>query len=109
MAPISTDREDKDVSSHADLAVAAPPQGFVALPIFILRRQDGIYIALPALDSTAHFAKFVEEVFGGDFYFADLDYACLEKMLYESSVEERVKLIRNLETVGREPMLKLAS
>jgi uncharacterized protein (DUF342 family) len=109
MAPTPTDREGKDVSSHAALTVAAPPQEYVALPIFILRQRDGIYVALPALDSTAHFVKFVEDVFASDHYFADLDYACLEKMLYESSIEERVKLIRDLEIVGREPMLKLAS
>ena len=109
MAPISTDREDPDVSSHAGLADAALPQEFAALPIFILRQRDGIYVALPALDSTAHFIKFVDDVFAADHYFADLDYVCLEKMLYESPLEERVKLIRSLEAVGREPMLRLAS
>ena len=109
MEPYPTDHEDKDVSSHAALTVAAQPQEFVALPIFILRQRDGIYVALPALDSTAHFIKFVEEVFASGHYFADLEYNCLEKMLYESSIEERVKLMRELENVGREPMLKLAS
>ena len=108
MAPTPTDREGMGVNSPAALPDAAP-QEYVALPIFILRQRDGIYVALPALDSTAHFVKFVDEVFSSDYYFADLDYACLEKMLYESSIEERVKLMRDLEKVGREPTLKLAS
>ena len=109
MAQTPTGGEGKDMSSHAALASVVPPQEFVALPIFILRQRDGIHVALPALDSTAHFVKFVDDVFSGGYYFADLDYACLEKMLYESSLEERVKLMRDLEKVGREPTLKLAS
>ncbi len=109
MPQTPTDGEGKDVNSHAALASAMPPQEFVALPIFILRQRDGVHVALPALDSTAHFVKFIEDVFSSGYYFADLDYACLEKMLYESSLEERVKLMRDLEKVGREPMLRLAS
>ncbi len=109
MAQTPTEGEGKGVNSHTALATAVPPQEFVALPIFILRQRDGIYVALPALDATANFVKFVENVFSSGYYFTDLDYACLEKMLYESSLEERVKLMRDLEKVGREPMLKLAS
>ncbi|MBV8635215.1 MAG: DUF342 domain-containing protein [Burkholderiaceae bacterium] len=97
------------MNSPTALPGAAPQQEYVALPIFILRRRDGIYVALPALDTSAHFAKFVDEVFAADYYFTDLDYACLEKLLYEVGLEERAKLIRDLESVGREPMLKLAS
>ena len=113
MAHTPTDGEGKDVSSRAALAASvpaqAPVQEFVALPIFILRQRDGIHVALPALDSTTHFVKFVDDVFSSGYYFSGLDYACLEKMLYESSVEERVKLMRELELVGREPTLKLAA
>jgi hypothetical protein len=83
-------------------------QEFAPLPIFILRQRDGIHIALPALDTSASFVKFVDDVFSSEFYFADLDYACFEKILYESGLEERVKLIRALEDAGREPTLRLA-
>ena len=109
MAQTPTDGEGHGLNHLADaMQAVAQPQEYVALPIFILRQRDGIHVALPALDSTAHFVKFVDEVFSSDYYFADLDYACLEKMLYESGVEERVKLMLDLERVGREPTLRLA-
>ncbi len=104
---------DRNTQGRSDATPVAGPAALrndpLPLPKFILRQTDGLYVALPFLDSPTLLSDFVESLFNSCLRFADLDYACLQKLLYESSRVDIITLAQDLEKRGKAPMLRLAS
>ena len=52
------------------------------LPSFVLRRSQGLFVDPCGTDCGERFVAFVDQVFGNDALFRDLDYANFERLLY---------------------------
>lgn len=57
-------------------------EGQVALPPFFIKRQDGVFIDLLKLDSSASFLAVADRIFTANAYFLGLNYATFSKLLY---------------------------
>lgn len=79
------------------------------LPGFIQRFADGLYVALPALESPARFLEFIERVFSSDLRFAELDYTCMQRLLYDCDSDQLARQVQNFQKAGRQPLLRLAA
>lgn len=56
----------------------------VALPGFVSKRPDGVYINLPRLHANGGFEIFVDRLFSGGGRFQNLDYDTFLKLLYDA-------------------------
>ncbi|MBS0307455.1 MAG: DUF342 domain-containing protein [Proteobacteria bacterium] len=79
------------------------------LPGFIQRFADGLYVALPVLETPARFHEFIERVFSSDLRFAGLDYTCMQRLLYDCDSEQLARQVQNFQKAGRQPVLRLAA
>ena len=79
--------------------------GPVLLPRFIIRRPDGLYVDISMLESTSNFTQFVDRVFGGEAFFASLNYPLFQKLLFEPEAPE---LMAHVDSGGSHPTLRLA-
>ncbi|MBI1890768.1 MAG: DUF342 domain-containing protein [Burkholderiales bacterium] len=80
----------------------------VLLPRFMMRLNDGLYVALSLFESRTAFHDFVDGVFTSNHYFSDLDYGCLQKLLYDCEPAEIVHITENLQQAGKRTMWRLA-
>jgi hypothetical protein len=90
---------------------ASPPVGKldqIPLPKFIMRLADGYHVSLLALTSPALLVSFLDRVFGSHMRFANLDYTCLHKLLYNFDPAELAKMAQYLQKNNKPPLLKLA-
>lgn len=74
-SPAAQSDPAKDASAAAD----AP-----ALPAFLQRRAEGLFVNTKALDGEGCFAEFVASRFGDGWYFDGLDYAAFQDLLFEA-------------------------
>lgn len=57
--------------------------GQIALSRYLVKRADGLYVALSRLDSAADFLDFVNRTIASGLYFRALDYAQFQSLLYD--------------------------
>lgn len=81
----------------------------VPLPNFVLRIEGGLHVALPALDSPARFHEFIDRVFSSGLRFVDLDYACMQRLLYDCDSDQIARQLQNFQNAGKPPRLRLAA
>ncbi len=105
-ADASTDGQHADAPAAAQTSLRSE---LTRLPMFVVRFDDGLYIALPALPSPALLFDFVDQLFSASLRFVDLDYACLQKLLFECDQAQISKLAQALQKAGQPPRLRLAS
>lgn len=60
------------------------PQEDLIFPGFISRREDGVFVDLPALQKTGGLELFVDRLFTGGALFSELDYGSFLKLLYDA-------------------------
>jgi uncharacterized protein (DUF342 family) len=107
-SPVSGDANAQPGGSSAPKAASLPPK-LTPLPNFIVWSEEGLYVVLPALEVPAHFSVFVDRVFASGWRFVDLDYACLQKLLYEVDRTVIGQLVHDLQKNGGRPTLRLAA
>ncbi len=61
-------------------------EGEVALPRFLFKNKDGLYVEPGKLDTAETLAEAVERIFNGGAYFLDLDYPGFLHLLYELDI-----------------------
>lgn len=83
--------------------------GQVLLPSFIVRRGDGLYIDVSAMDSPELFMSFVERVFAAGARFSGLDHDLFVKLLFDYTPADIAALLDRCEAAGRTTELRLAS
>jgi hypothetical protein len=81
----------------------------VPLPSFIVLQQDGIYVTLPQLSTSALFFSFIDRIFSTGLRFVGLDYDRMQKLLYVWGPQEIAKLMQDFKKAGKSPMLQLAA
>lgn len=110
MSETPPDRRDGAPGNGASVGnVADLKDDQALLPKFVLRRTDGLYVNLSDLDSPGLFLEFIERLFDSGLRFVGLDYACLQKLLYEYEVEDILSLTQRYQKVGKQPLLRLAA
>lgn len=110
MTETPNDRQEdgsRDTGSQADCT--APTNDQIALPRYVVRRADGLYVVLQAFDSASHFSSFLDRIFAAGMRFANLDYDALSNLLYQWGIQDVYKLARDLEAAGKPALLRLAS
>ena len=75
------------------------------LPGFLKRSDDGLYVEISLLESEQAFRSFVDQVFGSNAYFSELDYPLFLKLLYEL---ESLDLPTRRNAVNGTPAVRLA-
>ena len=103
-----TENDPRAASEGAVGNLATLGDGQVLLPGFIVRRGDGLYVDLAAMDSPELFLSFVERVFVAGTRFAGLDYDLFGKLLFDYTTADIAALIDRCEAAGRPPELRLA-
>lgn len=63
-------------------------EGEVALPRFMLKREDGLFVDLSRLESVQDLQAAVDRIFSADAYFLGLDYARFLKLLFSADPSE---------------------
>lgn len=86
----------------------APLAAQLQLPRFIMRLNDGLYVALSLYESRAAFHDFIDRIYSSNFCFAELSYACLQKLLYECDAGEIAHITQKLQQAGKQTMWHLA-
>jgi uncharacterized protein len=84
-------------------------EGQVLLPSFVLRRADGLWVDISALDSPALFPQFVERVFSSGARFQQLDYALFSDLLYHWEPQHVAARLEEFERHGKPPQMRLAA
>lgn len=69
-------------------------EGQVALPRFMIKRGNGLFVDLSRLESAEDLKTAVDRIFSTDAYFLDLDYERFTKLLYSADPSEAGKLKR---------------
>jgi hypothetical protein len=62
--------------------------GEVALPRFMVKRDDGLFVDLSRLESVQDLQAAVDRIFSADAYFLDLDYPRFLKLLFSADPSE---------------------
>lgn len=89
--------------------IATLADGQVLLPSFVVRRGDGLYVDISAMDSHELFLRFVERVFSAGTCFSGLDHDLFGKLLFDYAPADIAALLGRFEAEGRPPELRLAS
>ena len=82
--------------------------GEILLPAFMLRRDDGLYVDLAALETGRPFAEFAERVFASGARFEDLDYEAFLNLVFLWEPEDIDLMLLDLKRKGRPPLLRVA-
>ncbi|CAN5334247.1 hypothetical protein BH11PSE11_BH11PSE11_27470 [soil metagenome] len=90
-------------------APVAARQELFPLPKFVMRLADGLHVSLLGLTAPTLFLNFIERIFSSSARFVDLDYDCMQRLLYFSDPGEIAKTAQVMQKAGKAPMLKLAS
>jgi uncharacterized protein (DUF342 family) len=98
-----------DASKDQNLTQSATAVEQVLLPRYITRQQDGVFVVLQSYDSASHFASFLDRIFCANMRFVNLQYASMCNLLYNWTLPDIYKHARDLESAGKEPILRLAS
>jgi uncharacterized protein (DUF342 family) len=98
-----------DASKDQNSAQSATAVEQVLLPRYIARRQDGVFVVLQSFDSASHFASFLDRIFCANMRFVNLQYAGMCNLLYNWTLPDVYKFARDLETAGKDPVLRLAA
>ncbi|MDD5249572.1 MAG: FapA family protein [Rhodocyclaceae bacterium] len=88
--------------------VAELADGQILLPAFVLRRADGLYIDLPAIDARGIFAQFAERVFGAGARFVGLDYELFLNLTFLWEPADIDRCLAALQRKGKPPQLRIA-
>jgi hypothetical protein len=99
--------ENRSESEQPSATGSVAANGLLALPRFILRQPDGLYVVPAALDSPTAFFSFVDRIFKSGLRFSGLDYACLHKILYETGHAD-IKAAQDLQRANKLSMQFLA-
>ncbi len=92
-----------DPNPVADQANAESTADNLPLPAFVTREAGAVMIDMALLEDPERLKRFVDRAFAADTYFADLDYATFERLLYPFLAGEPV-------AAGRPPgKLRLAA
>ncbi|MGE5469079.1 MAG: flagellar assembly protein A [Ignavibacteria bacterium] len=82
--------------------------GEILLPLFVQRKEDGLYVNLAALESGRPFAQFAERVFGSGARFEDLDYEIFLNLVYLWEPAELDAALADFKRKGRPPLVRIA-
>jgi hypothetical protein len=88
--------------------VAELKAGEVLLPAFVLRKEDGLYVDLPALEMAHVFGQFAERVFASGARFAELDYDLFLHLIFLWEDDDIARLSADLKRKGRPPQVRIA-
>lgn len=75
------------------------------LPAFLKRSEEGLFVEISLLESEENFRALVDQVFGSNAYFAELDYPLFLKLLYEL---ELLELPTRRNAMNATPTVRLA-
>ncbi|MFA6314111.1 MAG: flagellar assembly protein A, partial [Sterolibacterium sp.] len=75
------------------------------LPGFLKRSEEGLFVEISLLESEENFRALVDQVFGSNAYFAELDYPLFVNLLYELELLE-LPTLRN--AMNATPTVRLA-
>lgn len=82
--------------------------GEILLPAFVLRRDNGLYVDLPALETRGLFAQFAERVFAAGARFEDLDYELFLNLVFRWEPADIDDCLAELKRRSRSPQLRIA-
>jgi uncharacterized protein (DUF342 family) len=88
--------------------VATLQAGQVLLPAFVVKRGDGLYLDLSALDSPGIFLRFVERLFATEACFADLDYDLFLRLTFDYTASDIAAMLDRFESQGKSPEVRIA-
>jgi hypothetical protein len=88
--------------------VADLKQNEILLPLFVQRKEDGLYVNLSALEMGRPFAQFAERVFAGGARFEDLDYEAFLNLVFLWEPGDIDKMLLDFKRKGRPPLLRIA-